>query len=313
MYTTEQEVEDFIQEYGRSRVVISTTIRATLNRAIEFEYKFNKPFHLFTADEALKMYQSVHAVSIVSLQNMNLVLKNAARWIRYKNGGTVDNVYEKITKDVLEMAVDKEKRKSVVLSKDDVKELMDQLLNLVDKAIIFLLFEGVDGYLLDQLTFMKWEQVSRNDLKIYLRNGEAIDITESEYEMLKRGFYEDELISYGSTARTAKVRGIGIYKVRANSLSDNDNPNDNADISRRYRFVTRRLTLISKDLGVKLSPSILQTSGLLWHVQQGIEETGMEFREFTMTEKCREIARKYGIRSALYTQIIRDKLGQYFS
>lgn len=313
MYTTEQEVEDFIEEYSRSRVVISTTIRATLNRAIEFEYKFNKPFHLFTTDEALKMYQTVHAISIVSLQNMNLVLKNAARWIRYKNGETVDSVYEKITKDLLEMAVDKEKRKSVVLSKDDVKELMDQLLNWVDKAIIFLLFEGVDGYLLDQLTFMKWEQISHNDLKIYLRNGETIDITESEYEMLKRGFEEDELISYGSTARVARVRSSGLYKIRFNSLSDNNNPNDSADISRRYRFITRRLTLVAKDLGVKLSPSILQTSGLLWYVKQGMKEADMNFREFTTTEECFKIAKRYGIRSALYTQIIRDKLGQYFS
>lgn len=313
MYTTEQEVEDFIEEYGRSRVVISTTVRATLNRAIEFEYKFNKPFHEFTADEALKMYQSVHAISIVSLQNMNLVLKNAARLIRYKNGKAVDNVYEKITKDLLEMAVDKEKRKSVVLSKDDVKELMVQLLNWTDKAIIFLLFEGVDGYLLDQLTFMKWEQVSRNDLKIYLRNGEAINITEPEYEMLKRGFEEDELVSYGSTARISKVRSVGLYKVRFNSVSDNSNPNDSSDISRRYRFITRRLTLVAKDLGVKLSPSILQTSGLLWYVQRGMEEMDMNFREFTATEECFKIAKRYGIRSALYTQIIRDKLGQYFS
>lgn len=312
MYTTEQEIEDFLQEYSRSKIVVPATVRATLNRAIEFEYKFNKPFHLFTVDEALKMYQSIHAVSVVSLQNMNLLLKNAARWMRYKNGGTVDSAYEKITKDMLETAVDKEKQKSLILSKDDVESLMDQLLNWTDRAILFLLFEGVDGYLLDQLTFMKWEQVSHNDLKVYLRNGDTIDITESDYEMLKKGFYEDELISYGSTARVAKVRSLGLYKVRANSLSDNDNPEDNADVERRYRFITRRLALVSKDLGVKLSPSILQTSGLLWYIQQGMKEAGMNFREFTATEACFEIAKRYSIRSTLYTQIVRDKLEKYF-
>lgn len=312
MYTTEQEIEDFLQEYSRSKIVVPATVRATLNRAIEFEYKFNKPFHLFATDEALKMYQSIHAVSVVSLQNMNLLLKNAARWMRYKNGGTVDSVYEKITKDMLETVVDKEKQKSLILSKDDVESLMDQLLNWTDRAILFLLFEGVDGYLLDQLTFMRWGQVSRNDLKVYLRNGDTIDITESDYEMLKKGFHEDELISYGSTARVAKVRSLGLYKVRANSLSDNDDPEDNADVERRYRFITRRLALVSKDLGVKLSPSILQTSGLLWYIQQGMKEADMNFREFTTTGECFKIAKRYGIRSALYTQIVRDKLEQYF-
>lgn len=312
MYTTEQEIEDFLQEYSRSKIVVPATVRATLNRAIEFEYKFNKPFHLFATDEALKMYQSIHAVSVVSLQNMNLLLKNAARWMRYKNGGTVDSVYEKITKDMLETVADKEKQKSLILSKDDVESLMDQLLNWTDRAILFLLFEGVDGYLLDQLTFMRWEQVSHSDLKIYLRNGDTIDITEPDYEILKKGFHEDELISYGSTARTAKVRSLGLYKARANSLSDNDDPEDNADVERRYRFITRRLALISKDLGVKLSPSILQTSGLLWYIQQGMKEADMNFREFTTTGECFKIAKRYGIRSALYTQIVRDKLEQYF-
>lgn len=312
MYTNEQEVEDFLSEYSRSKIVIPTTVRATLNRAIEFEYKFNKPFHLFTIDETLEMYQSIHAVSSVSLQNMNLLLKNAARWIRYKNGGTVDGAYEKITKDMLETVVDKEKQKRMILSKNDVESLMDQLLNWTDRAILFLLFEGVDGYLLDQLTFMKWEQVSHNNLKVYLRNGDTIDITESDYEMLKKGFCEDELISYGSTARIAKVRSLGLYKARANSLSDNDDPEDNADVERRYRFITRRLALVSKDLGVKLSPSILQTSGLLWYIQRGMKEADMNFREFTTTEECFKIAKRYGIRSALYTQIVRDKLEQYF-
>lgn len=312
MYTNEQEVEDFLSEYSRSKIVIPTTVRATLNRAIEFEYKFNKPFHLFTIDETLEMYQSIHVVSSVSLQNMNLLLKNAARWIRYKNGGTVDSAYEKITKDMLETVVDKEKQKSMILSKNDVESLMDQLLNWTDRAILFLLFEGVGGYLLDQLTFMKWEQVSHNNLKVYLRNSDTIDITESDYEMLKKGFCEDELISYGSTARIAKVKSLGLYKARANSLSDNDDPEDNADVERRYRFITRRLALVSKDLGVKLSPSILQISGLLWYIQRGMKEADMNFREFTTTDECFKIAKRYGIRSALYTQIVRDKLEQYF-
>ena len=71
MYTSEKEIEAFLIEYKRSKIIIETTVRAALNRAIEFEYKFNKPFHLFTTEEALKMYESAHAVSVVSLQYTN--------------------------------------------------------------------------------------------------------------------------------------------------------------------------------------------------------------------------------------------------
>ena len=55
MYTSEKEIEDFLTEYKRSRVIIETTTRAALNRAIEFEDRFEKPFYQFTTDEALEM------------------------------------------------------------------------------------------------------------------------------------------------------------------------------------------------------------------------------------------------------------------
>ena len=258
------------------------------------------------------MYESAHAVSVVSLQNTNLLLKNASRWFRHKNGGTIDSAYERITKDMLETVIDTEKQKSLILSKEDVDDLMGQLLNYTDRCLVFLMFHGVNGYMLDELTFMKWEQVSHSDLKIYFKSGKTIDITEEEYDMLKRGFEEDELISFGSTARISKVRSAGIYKVRANSLSDNDNPQDPRDAERRYRWAQRRLALINKDLGYNLTSGALSNSGLLWHLQQKVKEMGMDFREFTKTNEALEIARKYGILSVYYSQILWDKFEQYF-
>jgi integrase len=312
VYTSEKEVEDFLTEYGRSKIIIESTARAILNRAIEFEYKFNKPFHLFTAEEVLAMYESAHAVSVVSLQNTNLLLKNASRWLRHKNGGAIDSAYEHITKDMLETVIDIEKQKSMVLSRDDVEEMMDQLLNWTDKCILFLLFNGVGGYKLDELTFLKWEQVSRADLKVYFKNGKTIDITPGEYEMLKKGFEEDELVSFGSTTRVSKVRSLGLYKARFNSLSDNDNADDPGDIERRYRWCQRRLIMIGRDLGMTVTSGALQNSGLLWHLQQKVKEMGVGFREFTKGEEALNIARRYGIFSIFYSQMLWEKFSTYF-
>ena len=140
MYTSEKEIEDFLAELRRSRVIIETTARAALNRAIEFERRFNKPFYLFTTDEALKMYASAHAISVVSLQNTNLLLKNASKWFRYKKGDMLDSAYEKITKDLLLTVVDTEKKNRLILGKDDIDDIMGQLLNWTDRCIIFMLF-----------------------------------------------------------------------------------------------------------------------------------------------------------------------------
>ena len=79
MLTTELEVESFLEEYKHSRVIIEGTVRASLNRALEFERKFQKPFYDFTVDEILEMYKSTHAISDRSLQNTNLTLKHSGR------------------------------------------------------------------------------------------------------------------------------------------------------------------------------------------------------------------------------------------
>ena len=69
MLTTEMEMELFLTEYKRSRVIVEASVRAILNRALEFEKKFQKPFYEFTIDEILEMYKAAHAISDRSLQN----------------------------------------------------------------------------------------------------------------------------------------------------------------------------------------------------------------------------------------------------
>ncbi len=312
MYTNEQEIEDFLQEYRRSRVIIETTTRATLNRAVEFEHKFNKPFYQFTTEEALEMYKSVHAISVVSLQNNNLVLKHATRWFAYQYKKDVTNTYEEMTKDILSEVVDIDKQRSLILSREDVDNLKDNLLNNIDQAIVEMLFQGAGGQWLKELTFLDRHQVDRERLMIYFKTGKNLPVTDEICDLLAEAFAEDELVSFGSTTRISKVTGNSLYKTRCNALSDNSDYHSDEDVQRRYRFAQRRLLLISKDLGVRLTASGLQASGLLYHIKLGMEETGLSFKEFVRTERAKWLAQRYDIKSDLYSQIIQDKLGQYF-
>ena len=312
MYTSEKDIEAFVAEYKRSKVIIETTTRAALNRAIEFEERFDKPFYKFTTDEALDMYKSAHAISVVSLQNTNLLLKNASRWFAYKQNRAFDSAYESITKDMLLMVIDNEKQQSMILSREDVDDIKANLLNYTDKAIVEALFLGFGSLWLRELSFFAISQVDTSDYQVYFKTGKIIPIDEETYELFKKACEEDELMSFGSTARVAKVVSCGIYKMRANALSDNSDWNDEGDMERRYRFILRRLTLMSKDLGVKLSPTGLQSSGLLWHLQQGIKETGMTFREFVKTNTAVELARRYDILTAFQRQVLVPKYEQYF-
>ena len=160
--------------------------------------------------------------------------------------------------------------------------------------------------------FMDWSQVSRQDLKVYFRNGKTIDITPADYELLHRAFREDELMSFGTTSRVSKVKSLGIYKSRFNSLSDNDDITDEGSIERRYRFCQRRLMLISKDLDVTLTSGSVQESGFLHYIREGIKNSGLDFLEYIKTEECKVLARRYDLYTSLYAQIVKEKFYKYF-
>ena len=312
MYTTELEVEKFIDEYSRSRVIVETTVRATLKRALEFEHKFQKSFYEFSTEEIMTMYKAAHAISDRSLQNTNLTLKHAARWMAASKGLEISNQYEGMTKEMMRRCVDEKRKDGLILTKDDFEEIQEQLLNWTDKGILVMLFLGAGSQWLKELTFFDMSQVSRKDGLVYFRTGKVIPITHEDYEILREACAEEELISFGETARISKVKSCGLFKVRFNALSDSDNPNDEQDAERRFRFVQRRLMLISKDLGVQLNSGSLQTSGLLHHLKEGVQASGLTFREYVKTKEAKELARRYDIMSDLYVQILVDKFEKYF-
>ena len=312
MLTTESQMELFLTEYKRSRVIAEASVRAILNRALEFEHRFQKAFYEFAIDEVLEMYKASHAISDRSLQNTNLILKHAARWMIDDKKLLTKSPYEDITKELIQGCVDTKRKAGFILTKDELEEIQNDLLNWTDKGILTMLFLGAGSNWLKELTFFDMSQVSRKEGLIYFKTGKVISITEEDYELIRKACAEEELMSFGETSRISKVKSHGFFKQRFNALSDSDNPNDEQDLERRFRFIQRRLLLISKDLGVQLNSGGLQTSGLLYYLKQGVEESGVTFREYVKTEEAKSLARRYDIMSELYGQILIEKFEQYF-
>lgn len=309
MYTSEAQIEEFLTEYKRSRIIAETSVRAILRRAVEWENKFGKAFYDFDKEEALEMFKSAHAISVVSLQNANLTLKYAARYFLNKVGG---NVYEGIGKYDLEECVDKTKKKNLIFTKEDIEDIQEQLLNDTDKSILFLLFEGAGGEKLKEIMFASIDQLSRKDMKMFFRSGKTIDLTQETYDLLKRGFLEDELVSFGETTRISSVIPSGLYKVRCNTLSDNSNIDNPEDRERRYRWCQRRMMLIADNLGIQITSGSVQESGLLHYLRLGVAESGFTLRDYVKTEDARALARHYDIYSEYAPQILLEKFEEYF-
>lgn len=312
MLTESKQVEEFISDYQRSRVVAIASVRAALNRALEYEKKFHKPFYQFTTDEIIEMYKSVNAISVRSLQNINLILRHASRWLLAQQGQDIRNIYDDVTKELIQNCINTAKKDGFILSREDLTNLQNELLNDTDKGILEALFLGFGGTWLKELTFFNMSQVNQKEHLIYFRTGKVIPIDENVYKLMRKACLEDELVSFGDTMRISKVKSHGFFKQRFNALSANDDPNDAQDLERRFRFVQRRLLLMSKEFGIQLTSSALQSSGLLHMLQQGVRETGLSFREYIKTPGVKTIARRYDLYTDWYIQILVERFESYF-
>lgn len=313
MYTTEQTIEDFIKEYQSSRIIIDTSVRSVLKRAQVFERKFKKPFYKFTKEEALEMFSGTGAVSIVSLQNQNVILKHACNWKKYTDTINVTNIYETIGKNDLKSCINTDKKQKMIITREQLSDIQSNLLNYTDRCILELLFRGVGVEdWASRLTFLDIKQISQNDMCIYFKNGKKVEIDERCYHMISQSAKEDELISYNGL-RVSKVVPQGvIYKVRFNAITENSDINDQGAKERRFRFLQRRLKIINDYLGLNLTPTSISTSGLLHEIQQGVKLNDLPFRQYVATAEAKEIAAKFGIYSVHAHVILIEKFREFF-
>lgn len=313
MLTTERQIEDFIQEYRRSRIVAETTVRAVLKRALDYEDKYAKYFFDFTENEILSMFKDAHVISNMSLQNWNNILKHASRWITFRlTGKAAANAYELITKDKVQLCLDLDRRDKMILSREDLTVIQEDLLNWTDKAILELLFLGVGGKWLRELCYLDKSQVSQKDMKIYFKNGKTIPIDSRCYMILQAAFNEEEMMSYAEEPKISVVKSVGIYKMRTNTLYSNDDAKSEVDAERRYRWLQRRLTMIRKYVDIPMTSNSIQNSGFLHYLRDGVHRTRMSFRDYAYSEEGKKLAMRYDILSEYASVTLIEKFKRYF-
>lgn len=312
MYTTESQKEEFLKEYFRSRVVSPTMVNAVMNRAIDNEKRFGKEFYHFTKEEILQMYTDAKTKSDRTLQNWNLTLKHASRWFLHSHNQAIDNAYDTITRENLKSCVDNNTADKMIITQSQLQTMQDDLLNYTDKAILSLLFLGVGGENLKEITFLTLDQLSSEEKKIYFRNGKMICLSDRDYEIVRKAIEEDSIISYTAESSVIGVSTGGIYKVRGNTRNDNNNINNEDDRMRRMRWLHRRVTIMSEYLGVKMTPKSINASGL-WHtLHEKMKEKGIEdVKEYLNTDSGRRVAWRYGFGGEYYASTLLDKFRKY--
>lgn len=308
MYTTESQKEEFLKEYFRSRVVSTTMCNAIMNRALQNEQVFKKPFYAFTKEEIMKMYTNAKVKSNRTLQNWNLTLKHASRWFLHIQNKPLNNEYEVITREDLDDCVDVNTTKQMLISEEQLHTMQDDILNYTDKAILSLLFLGVGDDMLKEITFLTEDQLSSSNKCIYFKSGKMIILSDRDFDIVRKACQEDALISYSAEGTSIGVSTGGIYKVRGNTVNSNDDIKNEDDRRRRMRWLHRRINIVSNYLGVPMTPKSINASGL-WHaLQVKMQQKGIsDLKEYLSTDSGRRVCWRYGFMGDHYAATVLDK------
>lgn len=278
--------EGFCQDYLRSRIIQKTSLYGLFRKIESCEEKLQKDVSEFTKEEAFAMYTGLKSRSVYTLMNNNTILKAYCAWLRYHHGLGSD-VYEQINIDDLKPCVDKNASK--LLSREEITEIEDQLLNVTDAAIIECLFQGIAGLSMRDITELNESMLDKENECIVFPDGRIFDISSRLCDLLEEAFQEETYICYGETLRAKKLQGKGkLFKERDNMYAaDSDD--------KRFRAVYRKIMVVRNYVGIKeLTMKGLAASGMVYYLRKCLNETGLSLKEYLQTESGEALMTRYG-------------------
>lgn len=272
---------------------------AALSRAKGLEETYHKDLYNFNLDEIEQLMKYFNCSTVVSAHTRLNNIQNYISWaIRegYTDSninpldGIVSNAYcKKIVGDVTR----------VLITEDEMFDIINRLRNFQDQAIIYALFEGVAGKELSELTNLTLGDVNKEQLSVQLRGTEGERVIH---------FHDDRLINIlikactestywinngerDETSRSRKLRGDGEIEILNNThVVKHLRGNHSDDTPVQRHTILRRLADIKDFLGGEfdfLTPINIRNSGMLRSARDIYWETG-KFEDSDALVVCKQ-------------------------
>lgn len=302
MYENEMK-EGFIKDYMRSRVVAKTSLYSLFKKVTPYEEQLKKDCSRFTKEEVVNMFAEFKAKSVYVLLNYNTILKAYCAWRKYYHGLENEIAYEEINIEILRPCIAESANK--LLTREEITEIEDSLLNWTDRAIVEALWEGLSGNSMRDLVGIEANMIDHKAKQLILPDGRVFDLTNRLYEFLTKAFIETQYICYGKNLRVKELKGYNkLYKER-----DNAHALDSED--KFFRWVYRRIMNFRDHLGIQgLTMKNISTSGMAHYLRLGMAETGLELKEFLKTNEGQKLMDKYNYFSEFRTDNVIHKYKQ---
>jgi integrase len=305
----EQIKNEFLNTYNNEQT--QNTIKYLLFKAYSIEKILDKDLYNFNISELGNVILNSDPLNLAVAKTNVRFLVQYLSWAIEK-GLRNDNInpLRGIDDEWIGQFVSKKK---LYFSESEIRDIISKLVNYQDKAIIQMLFEGVNGHGVSEILNLKESDISGNILKVNDSKFESreIEVTDECIRLIKGALSENEyLLRNGNVERGNKKLNLvtNDYVIRPvdRKVTDVNAPSDKHTIYRRIAVIGELFDL------PYLTVKNIERSGMLLMAKNLLEEYGkLDYEQLEM------IAQRFGLRRVLVngyntynTTILREYLNE---
>ena len=274
-----------------------------------FEEKNGRDVCEWTTQEIMEYYKYRDAYSLSSLVVCNSNLTQYTNWCLTETlVPDGQNHYQEIRPDMLESCVNKEFLSKLIISREDIVRIIDELSNYTDRYMMLAFFEGICGIRYSEMVNAIIDDIDGD--VISLCSGRVIPISDKLKEIAEFAVAEESYQTYGPSGKCIKYSDLNpsgaIFKVVKKNRPI-------ADDSSMVQIVCRRFVKAVDYLGLPKRMTIknMILSGKINFIKEIMEREGKSIEEVIIDNRD-EINARYNIDQIKSSAVFLRKYRQYF-
>lgn len=274
-----------------------------------FEEKNGRDVCEWTTQEIMEYYKYRDAYSLSSLVVCNSNLTQYTNWCLTETlVPDGQNHYQEIRPDMLESCVNKEFLSKLIISREDIIRIIDELSNYTDRYMMLAFFEGICGIRYSEMVNAIIDDIDGD--MISLCSGRVIPISDKLKEIAEFAAAEESYQTYGPSGKCIKYSDLNpsgaIFKVVKKNRPI-------ADDSSMVQIVCRRFVKAVDYLGLPKRMTIknMILSGKINFIKEIMEREGKSIEEVIVDNRD-EINARYNIDQIKSSAVFLRKYRQYF-
>lgn len=281
MYNKEMK-KDYICMLNSSAEIL---VRHLFKKSEIYEDLKDKDISVFGVEEIMEFLRELHSSSQVTLLSYVSLLRTYSHWYIKKNKSSYDDV----TIDMVSACVDQGKYESKIITLEELDDIINDIPNVCDQALVYALFYGISGEECVELTNITLNDIDVLKQEVTLCTGRTIRIPSKLCNMLCQSCntYDYILSSMSDMCYLVLDKSDPtFFKKRANARYS-------TQTRANHRVIDRLLKLRRETGSAALTMGGLKNSGMIYHIKKVMLEDNISKEEIFKAPEMKRILEYY--------------------